>query len=42
MKCRRYVEDADRGSKKNEGWLNPAKHVPTTCFYKNNNKSKKK
>ena len=41
MKCRKCVEDADRGLKTNEVWATPTKHVPATCFYKNNNKSSK-
>ena len=41
MKCRKCVEDVDRGLKTNEVWATPTKHVPTTCFYKNNNKSSK-
>ena len=41
MKCRKCVEDACAGLKKNEGWVKPAKYVPTKCFYKNRNKIRK-
>ena len=41
MKCKTFVKDTDGGLKKKEGWVKPEKCVPTTCFYKNNNKSRK-
>ena len=41
MKRRECVEDVDEKLKTNEGWVKPTKHVPTTCFYKNNINSKK-
>ena len=41
MKCIKRVENTDGRAKKNEGWVRPAKHDPTTCFHKRNNKSRK-
>ena len=41
MECRKCVEDTDEGLKTNEGWMNPTKHAPMTCFCKNNNNSRK-
>ena len=38
-KCRKRVEDADRKLKTNEGWVKSTKHVPITCFFKNNKNS---
>ena len=40
MKHRKCVEDTDGKLKTNEGWAKPTKHVPITCFFKNNNNSK--
>ena len=39
MKRRECVEDAHEKLKTNKGWVKPTKHVPITCFFKNNNNS---
>ena len=40
-KCKKCVEDADGRLKTNADWVQPTKHIPITCLYKNNKENMK-